>query len=478
MRVKYPKIIGSLSLISVIACFYLIVNGCTDSFTNIQDRTEQENETVTVSDQGKSAKIHIQYAQMSVASAKFVEDAIKRFNETNQDNIYIDLLKIPRDRYSETLNMLNASGKGPDVYEVSKEWLTSYIYKGWLEDLSPYIDELFFKLFPKWAIEFAKNPLYKDKFYTIPSNQITYRLIYNKELFRKAGLNPESPPTTLDQLKKYATAISEAEKGARKYGIALPMGEEWGGLVQPMEATSAYSGVYFYNFQKGTYDLTGFKPWLTIVKELEENGGLFPGMGAMKDDLATAQFAEGNIGMMYAASWKPTMLAEQYPPKNEWGVAMPPATSEATIGKGAVDIHAAGLNVVKAGTTHVQEAVKVWKYLYSIDYIGKLYQSGSLIPVMEGVLANPLYTPTIAHFSEFLPGSQDSIYPKTPLNMEEWARSKAYVSAILDGQSIDEVLQAENIRLNTLLNAFFTTFGVNKNDYYNSNFDPQYPLRK
>ncbi|NOU65857.1 extracellular solute-binding protein [Paenibacillus sp. LMG 31461] len=474
IRIQYKKITVTLSVVSVLACF--IAYGCTNRFSNKQARMEQGNEAVT--DHGQLAKIHIQYAQMSVTSVKFVEEAIHRFNETNQDNIYIDLLKIPRDRYTETLNMLNASGKGPDVYEVSKEWLTSYMYKGWIEDLSAYVDESFFKPFPKWAVEFAKNSRNKDKFYTIPSNQITYRLIYNKDLFRKAGLNPESPPTTLDQVKKYATIISEAEKGARKYGFALPIGEEWGGLVQPMEATSAYSGVYFYNFQNGTYDLAGFKPWLTTYKSMEENGALFPGMGAMKDDLATAQFAEGNIGMMYAASWKPTLFAEQYPPKNEWGVAMPPATSEATVGKGAVSIHAAGLNVVKSGTAHLQEAVKVWKYLYSIDYIGKLYQSGSLIPVMEGVLDNPRYTPSIAHFNEFLPGSRDSIYPDTPLNMDEWARSKAYISAIGDGKSIDEALQAESNRLNTLLNAFFTTFGVNKSDYTNSYFDPQHPLEK
>jgi multiple sugar transport system substrate-binding protein len=291
-------------------------------------------------------------------------------------------------------------------------------------------------------------------------------------------LNPEKPPQTLSELESFATKISDAEKGERKYGFALPMGEEWGGMVQPMEASNSYSGVYYYNFKTGLYDLSVYKPWLETFKALKENGGLFPGMASMKDDLATAQFAEGNIGMMYAASWKLSLFSEQYPPINEWGVAMPPAIDETNIGKGAVMISAAGLNVVKRGTIHLKEAVKVWQFLYSQDYLGHLYKSGSIIPVMNGIIENPAYMPAVANFKAFLPSSKDSLYPDTPLIMDEWSRSKAYVSGISGDQTLDKVLSEESNRLNNLWNIQFSSFGMNKNDYYFPSFDPLHPLKK
>ena len=49
------------------------------------------------------------------------------------------------------------------------------------------------------------------------SNPILY---YDKALFRKAGLDPEQPPATLDEVREYSQKI--VDSGAAPHGIALP----------------------------------------------------------------------------------------------------------------------------------------------------------------------------------------------------------------------------------------------------------------
>jgi multiple sugar transport system substrate-binding protein len=349
----------------------------------------------------------------------------------------------------ETLNMLNASGNGPDVYEINREWLNSYIYKGYVADLTPVVDDNFVRKFTEQTIDVGKNSSRENKVYSFPSTQMTYRLIYNMDLFREAGLAPESPPKTLAELKKYAQIISDNQKGKRKYGFAQPMGELWIDFVQTMEASNCYSGVYFYDFKNSKYDFTGYQPWLRTIKEMNESGGIFPGMDSMKSDLAMAQFAEGNIGMMCVANWQVSLFFNQLQPKCEWGVAMPPAIDDSSAGKGKIAVNTAGWNVVNSDTKHLNESEKVWKFLYSNDYLGSLFEKCSAIPVAKDILEGKDYTKFDLNFMRLLPGDQDSMYPNTPLDTDEWQRKNAYMAA-LNGSQMEKILQDESYRLNSL----------------------------
>lgn len=425
----------------------------------------------------KTEKTNITFAQWSVPSTKLVEDRIDKFNETNKDNIHVNVLNIPLDRYIETLNMLNASGDGPDVSEVIKEWLSSYIIKGWAADLSTYVDNDFFKIFPEWAITLSKDAIdSKSKFYSIPSNQITYRLIYNKDLFKESGLNPNAPPKTLLELERYAKLISDVEKGKRKYGIAMPMGEAWMDFVQPMEALNCYSGVYYYDFKNSSYDLTKYEPWLKAFKNLNENGGLFPGMDTMKSDQAMAQFAEGNIGMIYAPSWEVSLLSTQFPPKCDWGVSFPPTIDESGISKGKIKVDTAGWNIINSKTEHFNESIKLWKFLYSADYLGDLFDYNSVIPIMSNIMLDSKHEKSILNFKAFLPGDNDSIYPNTPIVTEEWSRKNLYLAALTTNPK-RQILLEESTRLNTLLNIAVTAGTLNINDYYYPDFKSQNPVK-
>ncbi|WP_158602295.1 ABC transporter substrate-binding protein [Cohnella endophytica] len=471
MKSKRLQLVFSSLSLTLLACLGV---GCSNGELFEDQATGQAIDKTSMD--SPPAKIHIQFAQWSVPSTKFIEEAITRFNENNNSNIQIDFLNIPLDRYIETLNKLNASGSGPDVFELPREWLNSYITKEWVSDLSSSISPAFISSFPDWAVNSSKELIdSQGRIYSLPSNQITYRLIYNKDLFRESGLDPDSPPRTFSELVKAAQLISSNEIGRSKYGIAMPMGEEWMDFVQPMEAINGYSGVHFYDFKSGKYDLTVYKPWLKTIKELNENGGVFPGMENMKSSQAMAQFADGNIGMMIASSWQASLLFDQFSPKNDWGIALPPAIDNARVGKGAIKVDTAGWNVVNSGTPYPKEAAKVWEFLYSDEYIGPLFAHSSMIPIMNSQ-ANDLAKPTAtSRFREFLPGSNDSVYPDTPLILEEWSRKKIYREAVAGNQD-DPSLLEESSRLNTLLDVAVTSMTIDINHYYFPGFNPLKPM--
>lgn len=97
--------------------------------------------------------------------------------------------------------------------------------------------------------------LHKDfgNYYYVPMNANTQLMIYNRELFEEAGLDPDAPPTTMEEFLEYAKKISELpnrENGDQVYGtIFWNDALNWGGWYWTM-----LSQIY-NNFNDGQYQL-------------------------------------------------------------------------------------------------------------------------------------------------------------------------------------------------------------------------------
>ena len=57
------------------------------------------------------------------------------------------------------------------------------------------------------------------RLYSMPFNTSTAILYYNKDLFKKAGLNPEQPPRTFEEIESYAGKL--VQSGATRSGITI-----------------------------------------------------------------------------------------------------------------------------------------------------------------------------------------------------------------------------------------------------------------
>src|SRR5260370_22425715 len=68
------------------------------------------------------------------------------------------------------------------------------------------------------------NRTYNGKFYAVPFQRSTPVMYYNKDAFAEAGLDPEKPPVTWQELANVAQKLTQRE-GDRvtRWGLELPL---------------------------------------------------------------------------------------------------------------------------------------------------------------------------------------------------------------------------------------------------------------
>jgi multiple sugar transport system substrate-binding protein len=359
-------------------------------------------------------------------------------------SVSVESIRIPSDRYDETLNMLFSSGEGPDVFEIGSNWIHTYLANSWLTNLENEVDDEFKAKFPQWAIDETWEITSVNSIYALPLDLITVRLIYNKDIFLSSGLDPEKPPGTLEEMRECANSIRKSGIGSKQYGFALPGGDERLCFEQLMEAANSYSGAYFYDYNAMRYDLTVYSPWLQAIIDMKNDDSLFPGENGLRNYTALEQFSEGHIGMMYATSRTAYILHNQLPVGFEWGVAMPPVLFDDSSGK--LIVSPSSYFAVSSKSMDKQKAAGLWKRLFSEEVAGELYRNGEIIPAISGITDNPAYEPDIPNFNDFFPGESEEIHRLTPLKINDWNRFQIYLDVIETGRF--DSLAEESVKLN------------------------------
>ena len=135
------------------------------------------------------------------------DELIKKFNEEYPD-ITIKHEVVPFDQTQNKFKTAAEADSGaPDVLRAEVAWTPEFASLGYL-----------YALDGTAALEnnFLETPLssnvYEDKTYGVPQVTDTLGLMYNKALFEKAGLDPEAPPTTWDEVREAAKALKTKAK--------------------------------------------------------------------------------------------------------------------------------------------------------------------------------------------------------------------------------------------------------------------------
>ena len=147
------------------------------------------------------------------------EGLVKLFNDTHP-NIEARMDIQPWDTIKTTTPAAFASGQGPDIVtpDYNPGTVLEYVKGGLILPL----DEMF-GTGEKQVDPAALPPAVLEgfsadgKIYAAPANLATLMVYYNKALYAAAGLT--KPPSTMDEFRTYAKALTDKAKG--QYGIAL-----------------------------------------------------------------------------------------------------------------------------------------------------------------------------------------------------------------------------------------------------------------
>lgn len=155
----------------------------------------------------------------TAADGEILRDIVNEFNETNDKNIYVEMDIMPWANFNEMLPPAITSGTAPDFALMIRRDLAQYVQNGALKPMDFFWD---FEGVDK--AEFSEASLkmgtLNDIQYSIPMQVQSVYLYWNKDLFEAAGLDPEKPPVTWDDLYEIAPKLVNKESNVSGFVLA------------------------------------------------------------------------------------------------------------------------------------------------------------------------------------------------------------------------------------------------------------------
>jgi multiple sugar transport system substrate-binding protein len=302
--------------------------------------------------------------ERSGGNKQMVDMLVAAWNKKNP-NCKVKLTYIPHTEMVGKIAQGIASGEVPDLMGMDLIYAPQFEDAQQLVDLTDRISawpEL--KTASKGHMTVAT---YKDRLYGVPLYADVSALFYNKDLFKKAGLDPNKPPTSLAELRAYADKITALGGGIK--GYYLP-GNCAGCNIFTVGPLMWASGAKIEATGPGDEPLVGdgVKQVLQFTRDMVSSGNVPEGARSENGETFHLQFGSGKVGMMGTGNFNIT-LARQQNPKMDFGIAllpgMQPNTSASFIGGDLV--------VVPKGSKRVDDAVNFMKFLLSDEVQVEVY---------------------------------------------------------------------------------------------------------
>jgi multiple sugar transport system substrate-binding protein len=145
-------------------------------------------------------------------TATFTQTLIDAYNGSHKNKVQLTV--IPADSYQQKVGTAAGGRQLPDVLASDVVYAPNYASKGLYLDITDRVGQLGFK--DKLAAAHLRTATYNGKIYGVPHDIDLSAVFYNKVLFTKAGLDPEKPPTTMEEV--YADAKKINALGGKVHG--------------------------------------------------------------------------------------------------------------------------------------------------------------------------------------------------------------------------------------------------------------------
>lgn len=258
---------------------------------------------------------------LSLASSAFAADAtfwvrdhvmqratelVDAFNATHENKI--KLTSIPADQYLSKIGSAVAAGQAPDLMAIDLIAVPKLTAAMQLTDITAEVKALpYFEALSPSHIRLASLD---NKIYGVPFAGEGSFLLWNKGLFKKAGLDPEKGPQSWAEIKQSAKAVRAL--GGDTYGIwvagncagcnaftFLPYIWANGGDVLTADGT------------KPTFNTKGVREAFAFYNDLWKSGLMPP--NAKSSDQFVEGFANGKTGMAMLGAFSIELIKSKYP---------------------------------------------------------------------------------------------------------------------------------------------------------------------
>jgi len=316
--------------------------------------------------------VNLTYALWDQTEQVGYQKSIDQFNQAHP-KIHVTIEQTPWASYWQKLSTEFAAGNAPDVFWDHLAYYPTFVQQGQLMDLSSMIkqsnvdmSQYYSTLVNEWS--------YQGKVYGLPKDWDTIAILYNKQMFQKAGLstptnltwNPTDGGTfvqvaqklTLDQNGKHPTDPGFDASHIKQYGYVSENNAQegyWNFIA--MNGGSLLDKQFGQNFQLNQpasvaalqfqVDLINKYHVSPPATETNNNGGV-----------ALQKFEGGSVAMAAAGSWELSGVSQQT--KIPWAVAALPAGAN-----GVMSVFNGLTDAIYAKTPHPNEAWELEQWLGS-----------------------------------------------------------------------------------------------------------------
>ena len=275
-----------------------------------------------------------------------MQGLLKKF-EAKHPDIQVKVQQLSWEQGLEKITVSIAAENAPDVVELGTDWIPKFASAGVLRDLTEETRDL------QNAYFLWEGATYDRRRFGVPWLAGTRVLFYNRDLFKRAGLDPEAPPKTWEELLEAAKKIRAL--GENIYGFAIFVGEPYSPWQEFLPFAWGNGAKILSDDQK--ICLIDEEP---MVEALSFYQKLKPFSLIDRQSQVNNLFAENKIGMQISGAWN-FRLIPRLNPQLHYGVALLPKPAP---DRGTAASFAGGeiFSILKS-SPHPEEAMTLIRFL-------------------------------------------------------------------------------------------------------------------
>lgn len=241
-----------------------------------------------------------------------MQKLLEEFQKT-YPNVNVSFEYNPWDGMEDKYLASMMSGTIPDVIDMAIAWAIPYAKMGYLINIDELAEKHGVDLYETYYQGGLETGLADGKHYAIPYRTEVMTIIYNKEIFEKAGLDPEKGPETWADIVEYGKAITALGDGVYGFGLC---GYGTGNTTAQVYTLMYSNGVELLNedLTAATFNTPEGVEALEFWANMHLKEGIVP-TSVLENDNTTNRnlFAEEKLGMYMSASYDLEAIYEANP---------------------------------------------------------------------------------------------------------------------------------------------------------------------
>jgi ABC-type glycerol-3-phosphate transport system substrate-binding protein len=322
----------------------------------------------------KKEPVKIKFWYILEHNNEYFTEAVANFEKANP-NIKIEVQNLPAvvNDIDTKLNAAKLSGTYPDVFATLLVFMGSRGSRGEFAPLDSYIAKMKDKsdIFDS-CYQAGK---YKGKILGVGYNPSPMLLVYRKDLFKAAGLDPERPPKNWNELRDYAMKLTKRDSNGNliQAGFDIPASDPNASFCESFMRQGG-SKIVDEKRQVPSFNDPGAIEAFKFLVDLKDKAGSFPYRGQRSDEIP---FIQGRSAMSTLnLPWLTNLLKDKPELADKIGI-IPPLQQ-----KVRADFCGYRLFAIGSGSKHKKESWQFIKFLLSKEQIQKQFQQLD-IPVIR-----------------------------------------------------------------------------------------------